>query len=710
MQPRPAASRAAGQEIHVVRPESRESMEQRSARIRWLVLLVVAVLWMGAIFLRLSYLQLIRYGDYFARARRQQQRIIEVSPKRGVIYDRNGRELAMSISVDSCFADPSEISDHPMVARLISRVIGLPPDVIQRRLAETDSRYFAWVARKIPPEMVERIQALNLKGIYFQKENKRFYPQQSLAAHVLGYVDVDEHGQAGIEYSLDQRIRGRPGLMLVLADARHRLFDSGSTNADSGSSVVLTLDENIQFIAEKELAAGIAQSHAKAGVVVVQDPNTGEILALANWPAFNPNNHGDASDDQLMDRAVGAAYEPGSTFKLITLAGAIAERITRPSEVVDCQMGSIVVAGRLIHDWHPFGLLTVADVLAHSSDVGAIKIGLRLGAPRFYRCIRAFGFGQPTGIELPGENRGLLRRPENWTASSIGSLAMGQEISATPVQMITAVSSIANGGLLCHPHIVREIRRGASVEPARVPDPRRALDATAAATLRQMMEGVVLEGTGRQAALNGYSVAGKTGTAQKIDPATGRYSATQYVASFIGFAPVNSPAVTILVAFDSPVGAHHGGDVAGPVFRRIAEQVLAYLDVPRDLPVTPEVKWAALHKNEAAVSEGVSEVQPESAEPVAAAAALPAASTATAPTVALGDGKVVTVPQFAGQTVRDVTETCLHLGLTPVLVGSGIAVEQLPPPGTQVSRASRVTVRFARRAAVVPASAGENDR
>ncbi len=674
-------------------------MEQRSARIRWFVLLVVAVLWMGAIFLRLSYLQLIRYSDYLTRAQRQQQRIIEVSPKRGVIYDRNGRELAMSISVDSCFADPSEISDHAMVARLLSRVIGLPPEVIEARLAESDSRYFAWVARKIPPEMVERIQALNLKGIYFQKENKRFYPQRSLAAHVLGYVDVDEHGQAGIEYALDKRIRGRPGHMLVLADARHRWFDNTDANADAGSSVVLTFDENIQFIAERELAAGIAQSHAKAGVVVVQEPNTGEILALANWPTFDPNNHGGATDDQLTDRAVGAAYEPGSTFKLITLAGALAEGIARPSEVVDCQMGSILVAGRLIHDWHPFGLLTVADVLAHSSDVGAIKLGLRLGALRFYHYIRAFGFGQLTGIELPGENRGLLRRLENWTGSSIGSLAMGQEISATPVQMVTAVSSIANGGLLCRPHIVREIQRETSVELARDADPHRSLDSTTAATLRQMMERVVLEGTGKQAALNGYSVAGKTGTAQKIDPATGRYSATQYVASFIGFAPVNSPAVTIFVAFDSPVGPHHGGDVAGPVFRRIAAQVLAYLDVPHDLPVTPEVKWAVLHKDEASLLEGVSEMRPGSAEPV----------TAT-PTVAFGDGKVVTVPQFVGQTVRGVTEACSHLGLTPILLGSGIAVEQMPVPGTLVPRGSRITVRFGRPAALVPTSARENGR
>jgi cell division protein FtsI (penicillin-binding protein 3) len=680
-------------------------MEQRSARTRWLIVFGLAILWVVVVLLRLSYLQLYRYSDYLARAQRQQQRIVEVSPKRGVIYDRNGRELAMSVSVDSCFADPDEISDPEMVASLLSRVLGTPVDELQEKLAE--SKTFVWIARKLPPETVSRIQALNLKGIYFQKENQRFYPEKTLAAHVLGYVDVDEHGLGGIEYALDKDIRGRPGRVLAYADARRRWYDRTQSAVDAGANVVLTLDENIQYIAEKELSAAIAQTHAKAGVIVVQDTNTGEPLAIANWPTFDANKPAASSDDSRMDRAVTAAYEPGSTFKLITLTGAIAEGITNPAEIIDCQLGLITVAGRLIHDWHPFGMLSVTQILEHSSDVGAIKLALRLGAPKFYHYMRAFGFGQITGIELPGENRGLLRQIDHWTPSSIGSLAMGQEVSVTPIQMVSAVSAIANGGMVYKPRVVREIRRGNAVQMIAAPDPQRALDPTTAATLRLMMEGVVNEGTGKSAALNGYSVAGKTGTAQKIDPATGRYSKTQYVASFIGFTPVNTPAVTILVAIDSPVGAHHGGQVGGPIFRRVAEQVLAYMAVPHDLPIIPEAQWAAHHRDDTETSEGDSDFIPMQTQAVSEEP-VPAATSQTSQTIAFAEGEGVAVPDLAGQTVRGVTQACSKLGLTPVLVGSGIAVDQSPAAGTRLARGSRVTVRFGRSPGLVPALAREN--
>ncbi len=681
-------------------------MQQRSARTRWLVVFGLAILWMAAIVFRLSYLQLYRYSDYLARAQRQQQRIVEISPKRGVIYDRNGRELAMSVSVDSCFADPEEISDPEMVASLLSRVLGTPAEELQEKLAE--SKTFVWIARKLPPETVSRIQELNLKGVYFQKENQRFYPEKELAAHVLGYVDVDEHGLGGIEYALDKEIRGRPGRVLAYADARKRWFDRTQSPADAGVSVALTLDENIQYIAEKELAAAIAQTHAKAGVIVVQDTNTGEPLAIANWPTFDANKPAGSSDDSHMDRAVTAAYEPGSTFKLITLTGAIAEGITNPAEIIDCQLGSITVAGRLIHDWHPFGMLSVKQILEHSSDVGAIKVALRLGAPKFYHYIRAFGFGQLTGIELPGENHGLLRQLDHWTPSSIGSLAMGQEISVTPIQMVSAVSAIANGGMLYKPRVVREIRRGDAVQMMPAPDPQRALDPVTAATLREMMEGVVIEGTGKSAALNGYSVAGKTGTAQKIDPSTGRYSKTQYVASFIGFTPVNTPAVTILVAIDSPVGAHHGGEVGGPIFHRVAEQVLAYLGVPHDLPIVPEVQWAAHHRAETETSEGDSDFIPVQTAERFPRSRRPLFLPRSPQTITFAEGEGLAVPDLAGQTVRGVTQACSKLGLTPVLVGSGIAVDQSPAAGTRLSRGSRVTVRFGRSPGLVPALAREN--
>ena len=581
----------------------------------------------------------------------------------------------------------------------------------------------------LAPDVSQRIEALNLRGIYLQKESQRFYPQGSLAAHVLGYVDTDGRGLGGIEYAFDKQVRGRAGQMLVLEDARRRWLDRQVIPSTPGASIVLTIDENIQFIAEKELGEEMLTSHAKSGVVVVQNPEDGEILALASWPSFDPNHAGRAPQDNLMDRAVSAAYEPGSTFKLITLASAIQDGITNPDEVVDCQMGKIVVAGRLIHDHKPFGLLTVADILAKSSDIGAIKIGLRLGAPKFYEYIRDFGFGEPTGIELPGENPGLLRHVENWSASSIGSLAMGQEISVNPLQLVSAVSSIADGGILHKARIIREIRyAGGGTASAPAPGSRD-LSATTAATMRGMMQRVVLSGTARAAQIAGYSVAGKTGTAQKIDPATGRYSATQYIASFVGFAPVNNPPVTVLVVLDSPVGLHMGGDTAAPLFKRVMEQVLAYLGVPRDQPLSPQqleyarkgaspsrTNPAESETDEAAeddmpatiVSDAVAPESGQSSRPVPAAAD-DAQDANAVRTAAFAGGAPVAVPDFSGRSVRDVTELSLRLGLNPVLIGSGIASSQSPPPGVMLPPGGRVTVRFG-RAALAPIAAREVSR
>jgi len=686
-------------------------MDLRSPRTRLLMVAVLAMLWMGAALTRLGYLQLICYSDYLARAQRQQQRIVEVSPKRGVIYDRNLRELAMSVSVDSCFAVPAEIAGPELAARLLAPILKTSREEIKARLSA--SRSFVWVARKLPPETVARIQALNLRGIYFQKENQRFYPKRKLAAHVLGFVDIDEKGLAGVEYGLDEQIRSKAGLMVVLADARRRWYDSSEQVPELGSSVVLTLDEKIQYIAEKELAAAIAETHALAGTIVVQDPNSGELLAVANWPVFNPNSPAQAPADARMNRAIGALYEPGSTFKIITLAAALEEGITRPDEVIDCQMGAINVAGRRIRDHKPFGLLSVAEVLSKSSDVGAIKIGLRLGAPKLYNYIRAFGFGSATGIDLHGENRGLLRRVENWTPSSIGSISMGQELGVTPVQLVSAVSAIANGGLLYRPRVVRELRRGEQVARPSLAAPRRVVRPETAATLRRMLEGVILDGTGKLARLDGYTAAGKTGTAQKIDPSTGRYSPTQLIASFVGFAPLNTPAVTILVSLDSPVGRHYGGEVAAPAFKRVAEQVLAYLDVPHDVVVPPAAERASNRQQTNRLRTDVSDFDPAQAQtgvsteawtPEPARRATPAA----APTVALAEGEGIAVPQLKAKTVRGVTEECLRLGLSPVLVGTGIAVEQSPEAGALVPRGSPIRVRFVRSAALLEALGRRN--
>jgi cell division protein FtsI (penicillin-binding protein 3) len=665
-------------------------MEQRNPRLRWLFVWIVALVWMVAVLARLSYLQLFCYSEYFAKAQHQQQRIFEISPKRGTIYDRKGRELAVSLPMDSVFADPAEITDAEMVGRLLSRILSDPssPEEIETKIREAHSPIR--LARKLSPETVQRIEEMNLRGIFFQQESRRVYPQRKLAAHVLGYTDVDEKGIGGIEYALDKQIRGRPGKMMVMADGRRRWYDRQESTADPGESVSLTIDETIQYIAEKELARAIDDTHAKAGTVLVQDPNSGELLALANWPTFDPNDAGSYADEARMNRAVSAAYEPGSTFKVLTLTGAIENGVTNPNALIDCQMGKIQLPGRVIHDWHPFGVLTVEKILAHSSDVGAIKVALQLGAPRFYDTIRTFGIGQPTGIELPGENHGLLRPLENWSANSIGSLAMGQEVSVTPIQIISAISAIANGGTLYRPHILRDMR--GDLMPVRHVEtaPRQATDQETAAEMRGMMEDVVLEGTGKPAQLSGYTAAGKSGTAQKIDPATGRYSATQYNSSFVGFAPVNDPAISILVVLDSPVGAHHGGEVGGPVFKRVAEQVLAYLAVPHDVPAPSDVETAKKLKV-APQPAAVSDTAKANFE-----AAVARKNQASAPTVAFSGEDAVAVPRLIGQSVRAVTEECGRLGLAPSLVGSGIALEQYPDAGTQVQPGSQVMVRFGR--------------
>jgi len=681
-------------------------MQQDRVHVRLLIIAGVAFLWMGAVFGRLTYLQLYRHSEYLSRAMRQQQRTIEITPERGTIFDRNGKPLAMSIPVDSAFAVPSEIADENLAARLLSGVINKPQEEIEARFES--SRSFAWIARKLPPEKADAISKLNLKGIYLQKENQRFYPKRELAAHVLGFVDVDEKGLSGIERELDSEIRGKSERIVVMADAKQRWFDGGEAKRERGASVVLTLDEKIQYIAERELATAMAKTRSLAGTVIVMNPNTGEILALANWPKFNPNKAGDSPSESWMNRAVSAIYEPGSTFKLITLAAALDQGITRPDEVFDCENGAVYISGHRIRDHKPFGLLTVSDILAKSSDVGAIKIALRLGAPRFYDYVRAFGFGSLTGVELPYESRGRVE-PLDWKPVSTAAISMGQEVGVTPMQLVTAVSAIANGGLLYKPHVIAQLRRDEKVLPAEdalaTAEPRRVIRAETAATLRQLMEGVVLYGTGPAAHLDGWTSAGKTGSAQKIDPSTGRYSPTQFFASFTGFAPINNPAVTILVSLDSPVGQHEGGQVAAPLFKRIAEQVLAYLNVSRDVPLNPKLIETAYMKRAAedpsALEEsssvdfsGQPDPPPAASQIAKADAREQAVSTKPVLTVAVDQGGDIEVPDFSGKTMRDVTDIVLRLGLDPVLVGSNLATEQSPAPGAKVRHGARITVQF----------------
>src|ERR1700723_3323907 len=549
----------------------------------------ILLFWCLAISFRLVYLQIFRYGSFLKQAEHQQQREIPLSAKRGVIYDRAGHELAMSVLVDSAFAVPSEVKDLPTAVSLITRITGEDRNVV---LADCHGhKTFCWVARKADDETIQRIKSLGLQGIHFQKEPKRFYPARDLAAQVVGTVGMEDSGQSGIEHAFDDELRGRAGKMSISVDARRQWFSDVEKQPEPGENLVLTVDKNIQYIAEKELEQAIHDTRAIAGTVIVENPHTGEILALANRPTFNPNLRKQITPGALTNRAVSYVYEPGSTFKLVTISAALEEKLTNPDEVFDCQMGSIVYNGMRIRDSKPHGLLPVWGVLAESSDVGAIKIALRLGEDRFYKYIRAYGFGQQTGIELPGETRGLTKPVNRWSKVSIGAISMGQEIGITPLQLSTLVSTIANDGVAVPPRILSGTvppqgnLQTVAFHPA---ESHRVISSFTAAEMRSMMQKVVLEGTGRKAVLEGYTSAGKTETAQKVDPATGAYSKTKYIGSFAGFAPVNNPQIVVAVILDSAVGLHQGGQVSAPVFKRISQQVLEYLHVPHDLPLAPQ--------------------------------------------------------------------------------------------------------------------------
>ena len=536
-----------------------------SVKSRLLKFGVFLFIWAVIIVARLIILQVLHYGEWVQRAQRQQQRTVEVSPQRGIIYDRNGQELAMTVQVDSVFAVPSEIHDQKTTAELLGTVIGEDPDSVLERMQS--QKNFAWVARKVDGDTSERIKALGLRGIYFQKELKRFYPKRALAAQVLGYVGMEDTGLAGIEHLYQNQLNGVKGRVVITMDARRKWFGHMEHPPEPGSNVVLTIDEKIQFIAEQELERAMEETKASSGTVVVQNPRTGEILALANAPSFNPNLTHEITPDKLKNHALSDVYEPGSVFKTVTYSSAFEEKLASPEEVINCDPGYIIIGGIRIRDSHHIGTVTLEKAYAQSSDVGAVKMALRLGPERFYKHMQLYGFGQLTNVELPGETRGLVRNPSKWAASSIGSMAIGQEIGVTPLQVVSMMSSIANDGVYSVPRIVAGVtppNQGYQRIEFHPQSQRRVLSSYTAAIMRRLTEEVVLEGTARRAILDGYTSAGKTGTAQKIDPRTHAYSKTDYVASFVGFAPVNNPALTIAVILDSPRGLHQGGRFPRP--------------------------------------------------------------------------------------------------------------------------------------------------
>jgi cell division protein FtsI (penicillin-binding protein 3) len=734
------------------------STTRNSSQFRLYILAGIFVLWCSGICVRLIYLQIFRYGAFEQRAQHQQQRTEEVSPRRGIIYDRQGRELAMSINVDSVFAVPAEMPKPASTISLIARITKQDP---RELLAKCEAaKTFCWLARKPDPDISARIRSLNLRGVYFQKESKRYYPKNELAAQVLGYVGMDDAGLSGIEREYEDQLHGRPGKMLISVDARRKYFGSVEKQPEPGQNIVLTIDDKIQYIAERELETAMEQSHAISGTVVVENPHTGEILALANRPTFNPNLSKEITPQKLKNHAVSDVYEPGSTFKLVTIAAAVDQGLVRPNDVIDCQMGAIVVNGMRIRDDHRWGDLTVADILAHSSEVGAIKIGLRLGEDRFYRYIHQFGFGEQTGIELPGETRGLSKPVSRWSKVSIAAISTGQEVGITPLQLVGLASTMANDGVYVAPRIVAATTQPQSSPQQIVFHPangRRVLTPQTAAEMRQMMQGVVLRGTGKKALLEGYSAGGKTGTAQKFDFAKHAYSHTKYWASFAGFAPINNPAITVVVVLDSPEGRttleREGGWVAAPVFHRVAQQVLEYLHTPHDIeiPASRQVLLAQQKINDKDLEEGSPDHPGETidlAEGPASIPAPPASSSVADQTVtAAGDkppaGSVVAaalrkpdvartplpepspaglggttaaadaplsnqtvvldveqggivVPSFVGKSVRSSIELAQNTGLDLDIVGSGLGQQQNPPPGSHVASGAKITVKFGR--------------
>jgi cell division protein FtsI (penicillin-binding protein 3) len=756
--------------------------------------LVVSVfgLWALLIAGRLVLVQIVQHQHWVGIATKQQTGGFDVAPRRGLLYDRNLKELAMTVQVDSIFAVPSELGENrEEAAQILSQIVHADPQENftseKQMLARFNgSQHFAWVARRVDPETAKRVRELNLHGVYFQNEFKRFYPNGPLGAQVLGYVGADDAGLGGLEAKFDDDLHGTPGHMYTSLDAKRHVLGSVVAEPMPGENLVLSIDANIQYMAERALDAQMAKVKAAHGTVVVQDPHTGQILALAVSPRFNPNDSRHMDPAALQNLAVSDVYEPGSTFKLVTYAAAIDGAGVEPTDPVNCEGGAWTMYNRTLHDDKSdgrMGTVSVQYALERSSDVGAAKMALKLGNQKFYDYIKAFGFGERSGIELPSETRGLLRKPSKWDSTSFMSISIGQEVGVTPVQLATMVSTIANGGVYMPPHILlasTDAMKGDSrLQPAafhpanRLPDTlppgaHRVIKEMTAAKMREMMRGIVVEGTGKAAALNGYSSGGKTGTANKIDVATHTYSHTKLVASFAGMAPVSNPAITVAVVIDTPmVGSKYGAAVSAPVFAEVAQEVLEYLGVPHDQPLKSKSEMLLAQANPEDSIDGAADdnganlsamfadvndlpaddplrqaasVSGSAPAPAAVSAALPGLprvpeslsakalaafhaqgnTTSLLPTevpgnvalagvpvrpvvqtradggVVVDDARRVAVPAFTGEGLRAAVEQAGALGLRVQPVGSGLAREQVPAPGTMVPQGTEVVVRFAR--------------
>jgi cell division protein FtsI (penicillin-binding protein 3) len=636
------------------------------------------VLAFGLIGYRALSLQVLRHDQFESRAQRQYQRIVKLPAQRGTIYDRNGEELALSTAVDSIFVESQRVEDVEKTARSLATALSMSYGGIRKRLLS--KRSFFWVKRQVTPRESERVRALGLPGVGFTREHRRYYPNSEIGAQVLGFTGLDPKGLEGLELRYDSLMLGESSFLMMEKDARGNglsFSDPVVKGGRPGDSLYLTLDKNLQYIAEKELAAGVAEFRARTGSVVVLDPATGEILAMASQPDYNPNAFRKSRPSAWRNRAVCDVFEPGSTMKPFVVAAALNEKVVRPGQKIDCENGRYRVGGRVVHDTHKHESLTVAEVVKYSSNIGAAKIGKSLGRDLLYRYLTSFGFGESTGIDFPGESSGLLRRPEQWFEADLANISFGQGLSVNALQLAEATGAIANGGTLMRADLVKRVvdLYGETVESREPRAVRRVMSPEVAGQVRDMMIGVTDEdGTGSESVVPGFAVAGKTGTAQKVDPVTGGYSADKRVSSFVGFVPARNPRLVILVVVDEPQGKTYGGLVAGPVFARIAEQSLRYLHVEPTEPIRPQL----LNEQE--------EVAMTASRAVKEAALFENSGE---------EGRLASMPDCIGMSGRQVLKTMERLGLNIKLKGSGRVVEQFPAASQPIRYGNEVWVKLA---------------
>jgi cell division protein FtsI/penicillin-binding protein 2 len=559
---------------------------QNRARIRIIILGFFFMIWLVGLTIRLIQLQVFEHPRLKTEVLEQNQNRNTVHPKRGTIYDCMGNILARSLPIQSVFFSP--FKGEPSNLQLekikkLKRILDLSENELQsihERIERNSS--FIWLKRKISPEKEDKVKKLSLSGIYFLEETKRFYPHGRLAAHLLGRVNIDEVGASGIEYKYNSVLEGKKGEHLILRDAKKREYRFETLKEpEAGKDLILTIDETVQYYAEKELEKAIRKTEASWGTVIISQPATGKILAMANYPTCDLNNPPAMPLSLDRNKAIHHNFEPGSTFKIVTAAAALEARKVNLTDSFDCSKGFIRVAGKTIRDHELFGLLSFPEIIIHSSNVGTIQLGQSIGNEIFFETIRAFGFGKKTGIDLPAEEKGIFRPLDNWTQISAASLSIGYEISVTTIQMLQAINVIANKGFIISPRVVKKILDPAEESRERPYWRRRIISERTATVLTSILQNAVQRGTGISARINGYKVAGKTGTAQKFDPSIGAYSSTIHTSSFAGFIPADNPALSMIVVIDEPKGPYTGGEVAAPVFREIATLVLRYLRISK---------------------------------------------------------------------------------------------------------------------------------